>query len=175
MWRQAVRVAVTTILVVTALVPLAWFAVGALTGATLVTFRTGSMAPTMPQGAVAVTVPVAAGDIHVGDVVTVRRPDATLPVTHRVVEVDAISGQPAARELILQGDDNDTPDAAPYVVREAKRVVFSAPYIGAALMIAQTPLGMGVLTLLAGALTVWAFWPSRRGEGASRPVEEPAT
>ena len=36
----------------------AWFAYSAITGATLITFRTGSMAPTMPQGALAVALPV---------------------------------------------------------------------------------------------------------------------
>src|SRR5690606_2208737 len=136
-----------------------------LTGATLITFRTGSMTPTMPQGAVAVSMPVTAAEIAVGDVVTVQRSGEELPVTHRVVEVrgpgEATSSTELpsdARELVLKGDDNDTVDMRPYVVTEARRAVVAVPQLGAALMLLQSPLGMGVMTLLAGLLTAWAFW-----------------
>lgn len=157
----------TVLIVAAALALAAWFAFSAISGARLVAFRTGSMSPAMPQGAVAMSVPVAAAEIRVGDVVTVRRAGAELPVTHRVVEVrgaEAASERiPAgARELVLKGDDNDRADARPYVVREAHRVVFSAPGLGAALALLQSPIGMGALILAAGALTVWAFWPRRQ-------------
>lgn len=160
-------------LVAAVLTVLGWFAFSAVTGATLITFRTGSMSPTMPQGAVAVSMPVAAVQIEVGDVVTVQREGEQLPVTHRVVEVrgpgEASTGTlpEGARELVLKGDDNDTVDALPYVVAEARRAVFAVPHVGAALMLLQSPLGMGTLTLLAGLLTAWAFWPRRTADAAA--------
>ncbi|MHA3684119.1 signal peptidase I [Leucobacter sp. HY1908] len=178
--------AVTTLLVVAALGLASWFAFSAATGATLITFRTGSMSPTMPQGALALSMPVKAGDIEVDDVVTVKRSGEELPVTHRVVEVrdaDYATQEQRipddARELVLKGDDNATIDMLPYVVKDARRVVFATPQAGAALMLMQSPIGLGVLILLAGTVTTWAFWPKREVgsvdvDDASTP-DEPAT
>lgn len=73
-----------------------WFVYSATTGATLVVFRTGSMTPTMPQGAL---------------------------------------------------------------------------NLGAALMVVQSPIGMGVLTLAAGLLTVWAFWPEPSAKAADEETK----
>src|SRR5690606_24404634 len=53
---------------------------------TLIMFRTGSMAPTIPAGSVAVVQQVEAAEVAVGDVVTVDRP-GELPITHRVTSV----------------------------------------------------------------------------------------
>lgn len=163
---------VAALVVAAALLLGTWFVCSATTGASLITFRTGSMAPSMPQGALAVALPVDAADIAVGDVVTVQRGAGELPVTHRVVEVrtpgEASSASPLApseRELVLKGDDNDHADLEPYIVSEARRVLFAAPGLGSALMLLQSPLGMGLLTLLAGGLTVWAFWPAGRDRG----------
>lgn len=168
-----------TLISVAVLALIAWFVCTALTGASLVIFRTGSMSPTIPQGSIAVSLPIPAADIAVGDVVTVQRAPGELPVSHRVVEVrtpaDAASAKlpgaepiPAdARELVLQGDANATVDTRPYVVREARRIVFSAPGVGAALSVAQSPIGFGALLLGAGTLTTWAFWP-RRADPAGR-------
>ena len=182
---------VTTIVLVIAAVGLAaWLGYSAATGATLIAFRTGSMSPTMPQGAIAVTVPVPASELEVGDVVTVQRAGEETPVTHRVVEIGpALIGEatavdiraaapgsgppdlssPEARRIVMQGDDNDTPDHLPYALEDARRVVFALPHAGAALMTAQTPIGMGALILTAGVLVVWAFWPR-----TPRELEEPA-
>lgn len=188
MTRRLIGTAVTTLLVVAAVGLLSWFAFSHFANATLITFRTGSMSPTMPQGSMAVTLPTAAADLEPGDVITIQRVTEDMPVTHRVIEVREATprephtadvraaapdgrppeftepGQPidpAARELVLQGDDNDQPDSLPYVANDARKVVFSAPYVGNALMLIQTPLGMGILILGVGALVTWAFWPSR--------------
>ena len=53
---------------------------------TLIMFRTGSMAPTIPAGSVAVVQSVAASQVQVGDVVTVDRA-GDLPVTHRITSI----------------------------------------------------------------------------------------
>ena len=176
MGARLLRGAVATVVIAVALLLGAWFAFSALSGATLITFRTGSMSPTMPQGALAVSLPTAASDVKVGEVVTVQRGAGELPVTHRVVEVrtpaQASSEAPLAqdqRELVLQGEDNDAVHFAPYVVDRVRRVAFAMPGAGAVLMLLQSPLGMGMLTLFAGAMTAWAFWPARSRPGAGAP------
>lgn len=138
-----------------------WLAFSAVTGATLVVFRTGSMAPAMPQGAVAVTMPIAAAAIEPGDVVTVERGRTSLPVTHRVVSVALPESGSAARELVLKGDANVGPDRQPYVVTETQRVVVAVPGLGRVIAAAQHPLALGGLTLASATFVVWAFWPAR--------------
>lgn len=174
--RKVFATAATALIVVAAVAVVSWFVFSALTGARLLIFRTGSMSPTIPQGSIAVSVPVTAEEIIVGDVITVQRPDADLPVTHRVTEIRTPEEAtteglpPEARELIMQGDGNDTPDARPYTITTARRVIFSVPRAGNALMMAQSPLGMGSMILLAGALTVWAFWPTKRPDPSPLPT-----
>lgn len=175
--------AVTAVLVAVAVGLVAWFAYASISGAALITFRTGSMSPTMPQGSIAVTVPVDAPQLRLGDVVTVQRAGAAMPVTHRIVEIREVSAQPtggidvratvpggalpdwadpAAREIVLRGDANQTPDALPYTVSSARRVVAAVPFLGGALMLMQSPIAMGALVIGVGVLVTWAFWPRRR-------------
>lgn len=173
-------VVATTLLVVVAATLALWFVLSALTGSTLITFRTGSMAPTMPQGSLAVTVPVKASELKVGDVITVQRVGEEMPVTHRIIAINEVvdrpdntadiraaapgSGapdlsSPQAREITMQGDDNDYPDQLPYAITDAHRVVIVLPGAGNVLMLLQSPLGLGSMTLLVAALVTWAFWP----------------
>lgn len=182
MARRLLGGAATTLLVVAALSLAGWFAYSFATGATLVTFRTGSMAPTMPQGAVAVTVPVSASELEVGDVITVQRVNESMPVTHRIIEIEARpvidpkgadlrafapgtepTHDPSASPLLItmQGDDNDAPDHLPYLLTDAQKVMFAIPMLGTTVMLLQSPIGMGILVLGAAALTTWAFWPRR--------------
>ena len=163
MIRTIIARAATTLIVAAACALIAWFVFSWATGATLITFRTGSMAPTMPQGSLAVSLPVDARDIEIGDVITVQREDQSLPVTHRVIEIEVPkSVADPERTLTLQGDDNTEPDMLPYTVTEARRVLGSVAGLGNTIMLLQTPLGMGLLVLVAGTITVWAFWPEKR-------------
>ncbi|SJN12322.1 Signal peptidase I [Leucobacter sp. 7(1)] len=173
MARRGFAILGTTAIVAAVVALAAWGVLTITAGATLVVFRTGSMAPAIPQGALAVSFPVAAEEIQVGDVVTVQRPGEDLPVSHRVIEVragsDATVSPPIprnARELVMQGDANAQPDMRPAVVRDARRVVWSAPGAGTALMMLQSPIGLGGMVVGAGALTTWAFWPRRSGAEA---------
>ena len=139
----------------------AWL-VALAAGLSLVVLTTGSMSPTIPAGGVAVTRDVSAAELAVGDVVTVPRAGAALPVTHRVVAVAAVPGDAEARSLTLQGDANATVDRAPVVVDHAGRVVASAPTGGVALAAVTSPVGRGVVTTIVGASVLAAFWPARR-------------
>lgn len=180
MVRKVIGRSITALFVLLALGLLSWFIFAKATDATLITFRTGSMAPTMPQGAVAVTVPIRASELVVDDVITVQRANELVPVTHRVTAIGPLQERPDnaadiraaapgsgppdltnphARQIQLQGDDNDTPDHLPYALTDARKVVFAVPYLGSVLMILQAPLGRGAMILVVASLVVWAFWP----------------
>lgn len=94
---------------------------GATVGIQPLVFTSGSMAPTIDTGDLAVTRPVEPADVAVGDVVSVHDGRGER-VTHRVVEVDA-----ARRLLRLQGDANDTADPLPYPADRVDRVLFTVP------------------------------------------------
>ncbi|MEU4015204.1 signal peptidase I [Microbacterium sp. NPDC028030] len=128
---------------------------------TLIMFRTGSMAPTIPAGAVAVVQRVPASEIEVGDVVTVDR-DGELPVTHRVTTI-APGAAADERIITMRGDANAADDPFPYPVTSVRTVLFAVP--GIALIVAGmgNPVVLGSLTVAATTLVVWAFWPRRSG------------
>lgn len=126
---------------------------------TLIMFRTGSMAPTIPAGSVAIVQRVPAADIAVGDVVTVDR-SGELPVTHRVTSVSAGSLD-GTRMITMRGDANAVDDPAPYEVSSVRMVLFSIPGIAHAIAALGDPLLLGGLTIAASLLVGWAFWPRK--------------
>jgi len=138
-----------------------WFSLAQVFSLSIVVVLTGSMAPGLPTGsAIVVEQGVPAADLLVGDVVTVPRPGYELPVTHRVVGIDAIAGDMTARSLTLQGDANATVDREPYSVQAVQRAVIGFPHLGYVIRTLQTPLFMGSATLLIALAIVWAFWPT---------------
>ncbi len=88
-------------------------------------FQSGSMAPAIPAGSLALARDTDAADIEVGDVVTVPAHGAY--VTHRVIEV---THGPDRATLRLQGDGNKVPDADLYQVSSAPRTFASVPHLG---------------------------------------------
>lgn len=122
----------------------------------LVMFSTGSMAPTIPAGSVALVQEIPAGDIEVGDVVTVER-SGKLPVTHRVTEILAVEDDAAT--FTMQGDANDTPDTEPYTAETVRIVRGHIPGVARVVVAFQNPLTLGALTIGAALLVTWAFWP----------------
>jgi signal peptidase len=132
----------------------------------LIMFRTGSMSPTIPAGSVAVVQRVPAADLAVGDVVTVDR-EGELPVTHRVTSVEP-GPSDDERVLTMRGDANAADDPFPYTVSSARVVLFAVPGIATVIVGMGNPVVLGLLTLAATALVVWAFWPRR----PRRAVEE---
>ena len=159
---RAVKEAVLTLVGIIGLLAIVWLVCALLFGLSIVVFKTGSMAPTIPTGSAAVVREVQASEIAVGDVITVQREGATLPVTHRVVSVVADPADPAARIVELRGDANDSNDLAPYTITHAKRVLASFLGFGIVLGVMRSPFFLGVTTVAVALLTVWAFWPQRR-------------
>jgi signal peptidase len=127
-------------------------------GFSIVLFSTGSMTPTIPAGSAALVRLLPATALHVGDVTTVERKDL-LPITHRITSITPVSGQPDAREITMRGDANELEDPNPYLITEGRLVIASAPGIANLFQGMRNPLLMGGLTILAGLLVGWAFWP----------------
>lgn len=151
---------VTGVLIVAALAMGSWFVVQAATGASLVTFTTGSMSPTMPQGSLGIGIPTPVSEISVGDVITVQR-KGMLPVTHRVV---AFHGEGEERTFTMKGDANDVVDPSRYAVGGGLKIVWSMPALGTVMMVLQHPLGRGLMLLTVGSLVTWAFWPGGKAK-----------
>lgn len=137
---------------------------------TLIMFRTGSMAPTIPAGSVAVVQRVAASEIEVGDVVTVDRADE-LPVTHRVRTVSPGAAD-TSRTITMRGDANDQDDPSPYEVTSVRRVIFAVPGAAVVIVAFANPYVLGGITLAAALLVGWAFWP-REGRKNRGGADEP--
>ena len=110
-------------------------------------FRSGSMSPTITTGSLAFAHRIPAGQVRVGDIVSV--PVGDTRVTHRVIKVTAADG---AVSLRLRGDANPTPDAQSYRVTTVEKVWFWIPGIGYAVAWLSRPPGIFVLVLYAAVL-----------------------
>lgn len=119
-------------------------------------FRSGSMAPAIPSGALAIARTVPATELRTGDVVSVIN-DQGSRITHRIVEVEATAGNTAL--LRLQGDANPEPDPRSYGVSSAERVLFHIDGLGYLAAWLRTVPGLVVLAILAAALIRIAVRP----------------
>jgi signal peptidase len=138
---------------------------------TLIMFKTGSMAPAIPAGSLAIVREIPAADARVGQVVTVDRP-GRLPVTHRVVSVTsarADAATPGTATLVLKGDANPVNDPAPYTVPTVRIVLWSAPGLARVVVWFSDPFVLGTLTVAVATLVTWVLWP--RGARRARHAE----
>jgi len=103
-------------------------------------FLSGSMAPTIPAGSLALSRVVPAAEVRVGDVLTV--PVGQTYVTHRVVEVTHRQDGSTVR---LQGDANRTPDPVVHEIRSAPRLLGSVPHLGSMVAWFSRPPGVFLL------------------------------
>lgn len=134
-------------------------------GVNIMMFRTGSMAPEIPAGSVALVREIPAVEAEVGDVITVQRP-GQLPITHRVIgnEPDP-ENPPDGRIIEMQGDDNELPDPFPYHVSEVQRLFWSQPEWGHLFARLADPVTLGIVAVLASVIVTWSFWPRGEAEG----------
>lgn len=157
--RRVVRALLNALLTLAALLGLLCIGLvvlAVLCGISLIMFKTGSMAPTITAGSVAVVRTIPASEIRVGDVVTVDR-EAALPVTHRVTSV---TGEGAQRTITMRGDANSADDPFPYQVSSVRLTLFSIPGVAHIITALSHPLVLATLTLAASAVVVWSFWPN---------------
>jgi signal peptidase len=99
-------------------------------GAVPLTILSGSMAPTMPPGSLAVVRPFDATQARIGDVLSYEPlPDDPTLVTHRVIAVTRDGRGEVS--LTFQGDANPAPDERPVRPEQVQgSVVYSVPYFG---------------------------------------------
>lgn len=135
-----------------------------LLGAKPLVFRSGSMAPAIPTGALGLSIPVEAAGIRAGDVISVETA-AGVRITHRVVSA-GIFGDTAT--VTLKGDANSIPDAVPYVLHEADRVVVHAPLLGYAVAWLSSPAAV----FAGGLLTAYLLYLAFGSPGQRRPRPE---
>lgn len=132
--------------------------------------RSGSMAPEVGAGSLALARQVPATDVMIGDVVSVRDGDGRRLV-HRVVAVEPSSSADGALQLRLRGDANPTVDARPITVVDVDRVVMTVPTVGSAVAWASDRDG---IVLACGATIVVALLALRSGGAGARGAGRPA-
>lgn len=157
---RALRVlgeAVLTLLSILGALCIVLVAAAFLFNITLMMFKTGSMSPTIPAGAVAVVREIPASEVEVGDVVTIDRA-GQLPVTHRVTSVQRAQ-DPDERVITMKGDANQQDDPQPYTVAKVRIVMFSVPGVARVIAAMSNPYVLGGITIGATLLVTCAFWP----------------
>lgn len=159
--RTGARETVLTVLAVLGGLCLTALIAAALFNVTFVVFRSGSMEPAYPVGALAAVREVPASSLKPGDVATVSRTPASTPITHRVVSVTPDPALPGHASLVLKGDANRSPDPVEYRVATARQMLFVVPGLGSWVMDLRSPITLGTSTVLVTALVVWSFWPRR--------------
>jgi signal peptidase I len=137
--------------------------VGAVYDVKPLIFRSGSMAPTIPAGGLALAKPVPVAELKVGDIVSVRSHGTR--ITHRI---QAIEGHGTIAALTLKGDANRIHDAEAYRVRSADRVFLHLPYAGYVVSYMTGPAGLLVTGMLVG-LLLWLVVRPSRGPGPTTP------
>jgi signal peptidase len=146
--------AVTGLAALLVLACLVWVTLPKVLGARPFVVLTGSMAPALPVGSVALVRPVQADQVRVGDILTFYHPESRSRalITHRVIEVTAVGG---GREFRTQGDANDLPDD--WVVSQSNvygTVSDVVPYMGYVTEVIQSRLGFLLLMGVPGSIIV---------------------
>jgi signal peptidase I len=142
-------------------------------GVRLLVFQSGSMSPTVETGGLAVARSVAAADLAVGDIVSVHTASGQR-VTHRIVGIEPAG---AKAQLTLQGDANPAPDAEPYLVTEADRVLLHVNRLGFVANALASPYAVFLAGALVAGVVLLAFGRGGPGSttGGRRRATRPAT
>lgn len=110
----------------------------------LLIVQSGSMEPAIHTGSVVVVKP--AESYKAGDIITFSDKGKDKTTTHRVLDLEVISGQ---TQYITKGDANNAEDTSK--VSESKvigKVLASIPYAGYLLAFAKEPLGFVLLVIV---------------------------
>lgn len=121
---------------------------GTLLGVRPIFLKSGSMAPSMSTGSLALARQVPADSLRVGDVVCIET-SAGVRVTHRIVGIERIGSVAVLR---LRGDANQASDAGAYSVTQADRVIAHVPWVGYLFGWLGTPIGLITMGVLAASL-----------------------
>ncbi|TBN56220.1 signal peptidase I [Glaciihabitans arcticus] len=136
-------------------------------GAIPLTVLTQSMEPGLPPGTLIVVGPVEFDEIEVGDVITYQiRSGEPGVITHRVIGFT--SGDDGGQRLILQGDNNDTPDEPVRDVQVQGRMWYSVPYLGFVNQAVNGEDRGGIVAVIAGLFFAYAAFMVFTGIADSR-------
>ena len=142
----------------------------ALVGRQSIIIGGGSMEPALGLGSAIVVKPIAAAELAVGDIVSMRVGPDRATYTHRIV---AVVDRPDGRWIRTKGDANGEPD--PSLVPATAvigRVEFVVPLAGYLLVLLSLP--MGVMFVIGRAATLLAVaWLLESLEPAPRPARRP--
>jgi signal peptidase I len=136
--------------------------------------RSGSMTPTIPVGAAVVLDSVRSGEVHVGDVVTMRLANGAI-FTHRVTRLASVGGVPY---IETRGDANPMVDPALTPVSSViGRVTLTLPLAG--FLMAGLAMPVGLATVLLAALTLclalWLLDEDEDLDREARPIVDGVT
>jgi signal peptidase len=127
-------------------------------GIELRSVASGSMKPSISEGALVIAFHVSADDVAAGDVIMFHQPDdPSRVITHRVV---GFAGQGADWAVQTKGDANDTPD--PWLVKPEHlmgRVRFALPAVGSTVEALHSQLGLLLLLAISAMLLLVATLP----------------
>lgn len=122
-----------------------------VTGYQLRVVETGSMAPTIPTGAVIIV--RQQSQYVVGDIVIYQRRGEVSPTTHRII------GVTESGAFVTQGDANNTPDMTPVELEEVfGYVAGTIPGLGYLLYLARQPIGFLALIIVPAILLGREQW-----------------
>lgn len=158
---KVLREVFLTTIAITGVICILGIVAGAFLNASFVVFKTGSMEPHYPVGAISLTIKIPANELNPGDVASVLRDGSSMLVTHRVVSVkpDAVQPETGKAVLTLKGDANSSVDPVLYEVKSAQKVLFTIPGLGAWVMAMRGPWFLGAATVVISVLVAWSFWP----------------
>jgi len=129
--------------------------ISTVAGYKLLNVVSGSMEPAIHTGDVILVRPLTPEDeIQEGDVITFRTlEDASMLITHRVIGVVNVNGEPTA--YVTKGDANDSPDITP-VTREQVLGLYHyrIPLFGYLGSFVRTKLGALLLIVLPGVILI---------------------
>jgi len=112
----------------------------------------GSMEPEIHTGSVVFSVKTDPETLSVGDIINYSSQDASVSVTHRLVEITTKNNQTVFR---TKGDANQGEDAQDIFAPAIKgKVLFSIPYLGYLSVFMKTPLGFILTVIIPGILII---------------------
>ncbi|MCP2265808.1 signal peptidase I [Promicromonospora thailandica] len=168
------RVAAVVVIVLGGAALAAGVLVPRLTGATPYVVLSGSMAPTLPAGALVVVRPVDPAGIRTGDVITYQvRSGEPVVATHRVVGIGSTAA--GERTFRTRGDANGADDVHPVrAVQVQGRLWYFVPYLGRAGTLLTGEQRETLTAVLAVGLIGYAGWQVRAAVQERRAVTQTA-
>ena len=136
------RFVLMSYLVLAVIVGSGWLALRQAYGLSLYSVQTGSMAPVLRPGDLALSVKPRAGQLDIGEIITYKNAAGT-SITHRIYSIDEASGT-----MITKGDNLSYPDPPISSSQIQSKTIKAVPGAGHMLDFLHRPLGLILLVYL---------------------------